>query len=288
MKKLYLSLFTLALLSLSGCGATTTTTQHNETTVITSSEEIATESSTTEETFNDVYSVAKALFDKGLITGQPTYLNAEMIHAVEGVKYSDQGVEIYEYDVSSDAYKSFSNGKSVALEGLDGYFVSASAINGKFVLIFSDNEDQSIIDAFSSLSGCEATTQQKNNTTSSGESTEHHIYDYAVILPATSKSEVIGEYSYIEMPSDEVTMDALIDWYYNYVEKNDYLYNIILYSDKDDLSGVFGIPGHIETNVVFTSYEFGDSSCSYVNAYPNSKTYTRNDEGTFTEITFDD
>lgn len=147
-----------------------------------------------------------------------------------------------------------------------------------------------------SLSGCVATTttQQTETTVAvsseevTTEITESHIYDHAVILPATNGSEQIGEYSYIEMPSDDVTMDALIDWYYNYVEKNDYLYNIILYSDKDDLSGVFGMPGHIETNVVFTSYEFGDSSCSYVNAYPNSKTYTRNDEGTFTEITFDD
>lgn len=168
MKKLCLSLITISLLFLSGCGSSNDTTSiENETTtsevsteIITtteaateaiSTEETTTEEITTESKIYDVSSVAQELLNQGVITGEPTMTAASMIQAIEGIKYTDQGVEIYEYDTSSDAYKDLVAGKSVPLEGFDGYSLSADAINGKFVLIFSNEPNQTIIDAFSSL-----------------------------------------------------------------------------------------------------------------------------------------
>lgn len=91
-------------------------------------------------------------------------------------------------------------------------------------------------------------------------SSETHIYDKAEIHDVVngSRTEKIGEYSIIKIDSASVTDDALSDWYFNYVEKNDYNWCMILYSDKNDNSGVYANNSYVEKDVVFDEDEYGD------------------------------
>lgn len=76
---------------------------------------------------------------------EPAY---QMIGAIGGVKYTDSSVEIYEYDVKSDAYKDVSDDMKIKLEGFD-MDLTASAVNGQYVLFAeeADNKDD-IVKAF--------------------------------------------------------------------------------------------------------------------------------------------
>lgn len=155
MRKIFLLFLTISLFSLSACSSDPSTTTEEQITTESISETSTTESSTTEEpteeTTDDVYSVAQQLVDQGLLTGERTEMYAELIHAISGIKYTDQGVEIYEYDTSSDTYSSLVAGNAIPIEGFDGYSITADAINGKFVLFLDDEKDQKIIDAFNAL-----------------------------------------------------------------------------------------------------------------------------------------
>lgn len=90
------------------------------------------------------------LLSEGVLTGERTETAASMVGAVSGFKYADTGAEFYEYDENSDAYKQLSAGESVEIEGMSGYSVSATAINGKYVLIASNDAslDKNLIDKF--------------------------------------------------------------------------------------------------------------------------------------------
>lgn len=99
------------------------------------------------------------------------------------------------------------------------------------------------------------------------EQVESHIYDNAQIKDVMngSRTEKIGEYSIIEISSDKVTDEALTDWYFNYVVKNDFNWCMILYTDKDDNSGVYANNGYVEKDIIFEKdqyddYMVGDSS----------------------------
>ena len=91
------------------------------------------------------------LLNQGVLTGEKTETAASMIGATSGFKYADSNAEFYEYDENSDAYKTLSSGGSVEIEGMSGYAVSATAINGKYVLISSGDVSQELIDAFNSF-----------------------------------------------------------------------------------------------------------------------------------------
>lgn len=91
------------------------------------------------------------LLDQGVLTGEKTETAASMIGATSGFKYADSNAEFYEYDENSDAYKTLSSGGSVEIEGMSGYAVSATAINGKYVLISSGDVSQELLDAFNSF-----------------------------------------------------------------------------------------------------------------------------------------
>ena len=91
------------------------------------------------------------LLDQGVLTGEKTETAASMIGATSGFKYADSNAEFYEYDENSDAYKTLSSGGSVEIEGMSGYAVSATAINGKYVIISSGDVSQELIDAFNSF-----------------------------------------------------------------------------------------------------------------------------------------
>lgn len=92
----------------------------------------------------------KYLLESGVLTGSKTETAAEMIGAKAGFKYQESNAEFYEYDTNSDNYKTLSSGGSVELEGMSGFFVSASAINEQYVLISSGELSQELLDAFNS------------------------------------------------------------------------------------------------------------------------------------------
>ena len=94
----------------------------------------------------------KYLLDENVLSGNRTEMAADMVGATSGVKYSDSHVELYEYDTNSDAYKKLSSGEKLGLKGMDGFFVSANAVNGKYILIITDGEtvNQDLLDAFES------------------------------------------------------------------------------------------------------------------------------------------
>lgn len=99
-----------------------------------------------EEKYDDTLDgIEKYFSDKGLISGNRIKKEASMIGGIDGFAYKDADIEIYEYDVDSEEYKTLSNGESVPIKGMENYSITADAINGKFVLL-SDNKK--IIKAF--------------------------------------------------------------------------------------------------------------------------------------------
>lgn len=90
-------------------------------------------------------SMEKHLLDSGVISGERTEPLYSFIGAINGFKYLDSNVEVYEYDESSDTYKDIVSTKQVS--GINIY-----AINGPLVLVFSNDEaNHTVIDAFNSL-----------------------------------------------------------------------------------------------------------------------------------------
>lgn len=158
MRKKLLTIMTISTLALSlaGCGsnatsnATTTATTETVTTEAATAaptEEDTTEASTTEAetpqgTIDDL---AQYLLDQGVVTGSTEETFYTYIGAINGFKYLDSDVEVYEYDMTSDTYQEIVNTNSVS--GL-----TVSAINGPYVLIFSNgNVDQAVIDSFNAF-----------------------------------------------------------------------------------------------------------------------------------------
>ena len=158
MKKKFLALIITSMMvaSLSACG------NDSEKSASVEKQEQSNEEAQPEEQANEEEPVAEPaettladletyLLDKGVLTGEKTETLASMIGAVSGFKYADSNAEFYEYDENSDAYKTLSSGGSVEIEGMSGYAVSATAVNGKYVLIASGDISQELIDAFNSF-----------------------------------------------------------------------------------------------------------------------------------------
>lgn len=172
MKKKIVTLLLISTTLLYGCGNNSTTTSENSdsqenteqisTNVQDSDEEHQEEvlSEETEEIQIDTQEaedheerslsgIEQYMLDTGYLTGEKTQKYAEMLGAIDGFGY-DCGVEIYQYDTSSDTYASVAAGEEIPLQGMDGYSVKFAAVNGEFALIFSNEEEpnQEIIDAF--------------------------------------------------------------------------------------------------------------------------------------------
>ena len=75
-----------------------------------------------------------------------------------------------------------------------------------------------------------------------------------------TRNKKIGEYSICYVDAKECTKKALEDWYFNYVEKNDFNWCMIIYSDKSGKSGVYAIEGIVQKNCLFDIDEYGDYS----------------------------
>ena len=111
---------------------------------------------------------------------------------------------------------------------------------------------------------------------------QEHIYDNAIIKDVMNgfRSEKIGEYSIIEIKSDQVTEEILTDWYFNYVEKNDFNWCMMLYTDKEN-EGIYAITGIINKDVKFNIDEYGDYS---LGDSTNGITYIPDSENTLKEM----
>lgn len=85
----------------------------------------------------------KYLIEKKVLSGDRTEMAAEMVGAISGLKYGNS--EFYEYDTSSENYKTLSSGGSIVLEGF-GLSLTPLAINNEFVM-FGEASDE-LVTAF--------------------------------------------------------------------------------------------------------------------------------------------
>ena len=73
--------------------------------------------------------------------------------------------------------------------------------------------------------------------------------------PRTKK---LGEYSVTKALSADVTTENLTDWYFNFVDKSDFKYHLIVYTDNDNLGVRAWNMGNIEKNVAISRDQNGD------------------------------
>lgn len=108
------------------------------------------------------------------------------------------------------------------------------------------------------------------------------IYRNALVVDVKNGSgtEVIGKMSVSQVPKDEITEEALIDWSINHIQANDFNYSIIRY-DGDVDHGVYGSGNQVITNV--NIQKEADGTYSYVGDTEDTKVYTVKDDKTLTE-----
>lgn len=132
-------------------------------------------------------------------------------------------------------------------------------------------------------------TATKEPETEKTEQTEEpkdqtHIYDNAIVKDVMNgfRTEKIGEYSVIEIASDQITEDSLADWYFNYVSKNDFNWCMILYTDKNNNEGIYANSGYVSKDVMFEVNEYGDYA---LGDSSNCTMYYSTDDGNLIEKT---
>ena len=146
----------------------------------------------------------------------------------------------------------------------------------------SGNSDDDSDEEDVAISEDKETDGEDSNVNTDEEEVETHIYDNAEIRDVMTGSgdKKIGEFSLIEIDSSEVTMDALEDWYFNYVSVNDYNWCMILYTDYDDNTGVYAnSAGVILVGITFAVEEENPEEY-YIGNDENATTYYPNDDGT--------
>lgn len=71
-----------------------------------------------------------------------------------------------------------------------------------------------------------------------------------ILVHDESTGKELGYISVMYAPSSIIDDETLAYWYYNLVEPSDYLWCIIVYTDKSDSTGVFAMVNNIEKDVV--------------------------------------
>lgn len=109
------------------------------------------------------------------------------------------------------------------------------------------------------------------------------IYRNAVVMDVKNGSgtEVIGKMSVSQVPKEEITEEALINWSINHIQANDLKYSIIRY-DGDVDHGVYGSGNQVITNVDIQKE--ADGTYSYVGDTADTKYYTVSDDNTIKEM----
>ena len=118
----------------------------------------------------------------------------------------------------------------------------------------------------------------------SEESSSEHIYDDAEAIDVINGAgtEVLYQYSLIEIDSSDVTLEDLEDWYFNYVEEDEYQWYAIRYTDKDDSTGVFCIGAYVIDGAVL--FDEGDDVYTYDGDSEDAVYYSPNDEDMTLEV----
>ena len=124
----------LMLCCLTACGGNATTDASGD-----NQSQTSQASQTEESKVTTLAEMCDYLEKQGVVSGEKSTKNGSMIGAVDGIGYSESGVEIYIY--SSDAPSSFE---------LLGIKMDFDAANGKFALTFSVGKEksQNLIEAF--------------------------------------------------------------------------------------------------------------------------------------------
>ena len=134
-------------------------------------------------------------------------------------------------------------------------------------------------------SGSESSSEEEEEVESAGavstispDQFEFHLYDWARVKPVMNgiRTEKIGEYSVIEADSSDCTEEALADWYYNYVAKNDFNYCLVVYTDKDEKLGCYATDIFVQKDVEIEQDEYGDY---YLGDSDSATTYGPSEDG---------
>lgn len=159
MKKKMVSIMLMLCLSCSlfSCGKSSSSNEDGEnenTSTVESDKALSQESSgepETESAETSLSDLEQYLLEQGAVTGERTDKTASLIGAVAGFGYGNENVEVYEYDLNSDAYKNLKDTNTINVESL-GVTLTPAAINENYVLIFSNDAepDQNIVDIFNS------------------------------------------------------------------------------------------------------------------------------------------
>ena len=161
--------------------------------------------------------------------------------------------------------------------------ISSAPVSSEVDSKVTDNEDKSSNDAEISNTGTDESSVIDSSMTTKPDET--HLYDRAVVKPMMNgiRTEKLGEYSIIKADSSECTEEALADWYYNYVAKHDFNYNLIIYTDKDESFGCYALDSLVQKGIGIEVDKYGDYS---IGGYPaDATTYIPSeDETTLTEI----
>lgn len=97
-----------------------------------------------------------------------------------------------------------------------------------------------------SVTACGNSEPEEKSASADGDG---HIYSAAEVVDSLSGGgQKIGEVSIVKIDSASVTDEALEDWYFNYVLKNDYDYCLIVYTDQQNI-GVYAKHGWVEKDV---------------------------------------
>lgn len=88
-----------------------------------------------------------------------------------------------------------------------------------------------------------------------------HLYDAARTSAVVNANyDVIGEYAYIEADSPDVTVEALEDVFYNYYEKKNLNYLVVVYNDLPG-QGVYMIGNMVAVGVEIVLDKNADYMC---------------------------
>lgn len=98
--------------------------------------------------------VEKYLTDTGLITLPGTKMRTDPMGALSGYRYyvdKYNTITICEFDVNSESYKKLAKDHKISFVDDEMIYLTASAINGKFVLFCTDKEMPEVVKAFSNF-----------------------------------------------------------------------------------------------------------------------------------------
>lgn len=115
---------------------------------------------------------------------------------------------------------------------------------------------------------------------------DNHLYDDATVKDVMNgfRTEKLGEYSIVYIDSSLVTEENMNDWYFNYVSQNNFNWCMILYTDKNDNSGVYAVQGMVQKDILFEEDEYGDYM---VGDSSNSTVYVPTEDNTLKELMVD-